>query len=78
MSLKLRKKLIGRALVESSSTEKLLGIQIVSNLTFNEHIPSICNKVGKKVNVLSRLVNYMTFEKYRMVMKAFIESQFNY
>ena len=78
MSLKLRKKLIGRALVESSSTEKLLGIQIVSNLTFNEHTPSICNKVGKKVNVLSRLVNYMAFEKYRMVMKAFIESQFNY
>ena len=78
MSLKLRKKLIGRALVESSSNEKLLGIQIDSNLTFNEHTPSICNEVGKKVNVLSRLVDYMAFEKYRMVMKAFIESQFNY
>ena len=35
-------------LVESSSTEKFLGIQIDSDLTFDEHISSICNKIGKK------------------------------
>ena len=37
------------ALVESRSTEKLLGIQIDSDLTFDEHISSVCNKVGKKI-----------------------------
>ena len=63
----------GEALVESSSTEKLLGTQIDSDLTFDEHISCIC-KVGKKMNVLSRLVNYMSLDKRRMVMKAFIES----
>ena len=64
--------------MEPGSTEKLLGIQIDSDLTFDEHISSICNKVAKKINVLSRLVNYMSLDKHHMVMKAFIESQFNY
>ena len=44
------------ALVESSSTEELLWIQINFDLTFDEHISSICNKVAKKINVLSRLM----------------------
>ena len=65
-------------MVESSSTEKLLGTQINFGLTFDQHISSICNKVGKKINVLSHLVNYMLFDKRLMVMKAFIGSQFNY
>ena len=56
----------------------MLGIQIDSDPTFDEHISSICNKVGKKINVLSRVANYMSLDKRRMVMKAFIESQFNY
>ena len=43
-----KKAYFGRALVESSSTEKLLGITIDSDLTFDEHISSICNEVGKK------------------------------
>ena len=50
-------------LVDSNSIEKLLGIQIDSGFTFDEHIFSICNKIGKKINVLSILVNYMSFDK---------------
>ena len=73
-----KKAYFGGALVESSSAENSLGIQIDSGLTFDEHISSICNKVGKKINVLSRLVNYTSFDKGRMVMKTFIESQFNF
>ena len=33
----------GGTLVKSSSTEKMLGIQINSDLTFDEHISSIYN-----------------------------------
>ena len=44
-----KKACFSRALVESSSTEKLLGIQIDSDLTFDKYISSICNKVGKKL-----------------------------
>ena len=54
-----KKAYFGGALVESSLTEKLVGIQINSDLTFDEHISSICNKVGKRINVLSRVLNYM-------------------
>ena len=73
-----KKAYFGGVLVESSSTEKLLGIQINPDLTFDGHISSICNKISKKINVLSRLVNFMSLDKRLMVMKAFIESQFNY
>ena len=60
-------------MVESSSTEKLLGIQSDSDLTFDEHISSLYNKVGKNINVRSCLVvNYMSLDKHRM------ESQFNH
>ena len=70
-----KKAYFGGALVESSSAENSLGIQIDSGLTFDEHISSICNKVAKKINLLSRLVNYMSFDKCGMIMKAFIESR---
>ena len=73
-----KKVYFGRAFVKPSTTEKLLGIQTDSDLTFDEHISSICNKVAKKINVLSRLVNYVPLDKRCMVNKAFIESQFNY
>ena len=38
-----KKAYFGGVLVESSSTEKLIGIQIDSDLTFDVHISSICN-----------------------------------
>ena len=72
-----KKSCFGVAFVESSSTEKLPGIHTDSDRTFDEHISSKCDKVGK-TNVLSRLVNYMSFHKPCMVMKAFIGSQLNY
>ena len=73
-----KKAYFGGTFVESSSSEKLLGSKIDSDLTFEEHISSIRNKLAKKINVLSGLVNYMSLDKRRMVMKAFIESQLNY
>ena len=47
-------------LVESSSTEKLLRIQIDSDLTFDEHISSICNKVGTKIIHSAALLIYIS------------------
>ena len=50
LSLKTPKKVyFGGALVGSSSTKKLFQIQIDFDLTFDENISSICNKVGKKL-----------------------------
>ena len=35
-------------------------------------------KVSRKIKALGRIANYMSLEKRRIVMKIFIESQFNY
>ena len=43
-----KKAYFGGALLESSSTEEFLKIQIDSDLIFDGHICSVCNKVGKK------------------------------
>ena len=58
--------------------QKLLGITTDSELNFDNHLSAICNKGSRKINALGRIANYMSLEKRRIVMKTFIESQFNY
>ena len=55
-----------------------MGVLIDSELNFENHILNICNKVSKKLNALGRFAGNITFEKRRVLFKAFIESQFNY
>ena len=38
----------------------------------------LCKKAGRKLPVLARLSNYMSFEKRKILLKAFVESQFGY
>ena len=58
---------------------KLLGVDIDSKLSFKNHVSSLCTtKAGRKLTALTRLVSFLTIEKRRLLMKAFIESQFNY
>ena len=64
--------------IAASSHEKLLGVIIYSELKFENHITEICLKVRKKINALCRISSFMSLEKRRTLMKAFIESQFNY
>ena len=64
--------------ITSSTAETLLGITINSELNFENHLSAICNKASRKINALGRTDNYMLLEKRRIVMKTFIESQFNY
>ena len=69
---------IGGHTIESSKVVKLLGVNIDNKLNFNEHISKICKKVGYKLHALARISHYMTTDKLRVLMKAFIESQFGY
>ena len=68
----------GGVSITSSTKEKLLGVLIDSDLNFEEHISFVCNKVSKKINALGRIANIMSYEKRRLIMKTFIESEFNY
>ena len=60
--------------VAASSHEKLLGVIIDSELKFENHITEVCFKVSKKTNALCRMPSFMSLEKRRTLMKAFIES----
>ena len=62
--------------IESEGNQVLLGITIDSNLSFNKHINNLCKKASPKLNALARIAGYMDFPKRRLIMKAFIASQF--
>ena len=64
--------------IKSSKLEKLLGIAIDNKLTFEKHVTNLCNKVSQKLNALTRIVNYIQPNQRRLIMKAFITSQFGY
>ena len=69
---------IGDASIKTSTKETLLGILIDSELSFDQHISSICSKVSKKLHALGRNATFMSFNKCRTLMEAFTESQFSF
>ena len=68
---------IGKTKIWESKKQKLLGVEIDRTLSFDEHIASLCRKAGKKSSLV-RSSNFMCTNKKRVLMKAFIESQFSY
>ena len=62
----------------NSKSKKLLGIVIDNNLSFKEHVTGLCKKASQKLHALARVTGYMDLEKRRIIMKAFIISQFGY
>ena len=57
---------------------KLLGVTIDQKLNFSEHVTKLCKKASMKLHALARVSKYMSTNKLRIIMKAFIESQFGY
>ena len=58
---------------KNSTEDKLLGVKFDSN-----HFTSICKKASQKLYALARISHYMELNKRRILMKAFITSQFSY
>ena len=56
----------------------MLGIKIDSNLNFEEHVSTLCRKANQKLHALARISKYIGPPKRRIIMKAFVTSQFNY
>ena len=50
---------IDNTYIEFEDEQLLLGITIDSNLTFANHINSICKKASQKLNALARITPYM-------------------
>ena len=70
--------LSSHASIGSSLNEKLLGINLDSELKFEKHINKIWNIVNKKLNALHRIGSHISFGKRKMLLRVFFESQFSY
>ena len=69
---------IGETKIWESNKQKLLGVVIDRNLNFSEYDFNLCRKADRKLSVLVRFLDYMSFEKRKFLLKAFVESQFGY
>ena len=69
---------VGDETIWESRSEKLLGVAVDKNLNFEEHLSTVCKKAGQKVSALARVVTILPFQKRRLILKTFIESQFSY
>ena len=63
---------IGDTEIKNSDYEKLLRITLHTKLNFNEHLNSII------INVLSRVIIYMSLSKKKILVNSFFNSLFNY
>ena len=69
---------IGNDIITSKTSVKLLRVTIDNKLNFNEHVDNICKKANNKLHALARIAKYLNPDKLRILMKTFIQSQFNY
>ena len=69
---------LGSEVVESENSITLLGINIDNRLNFENHVLGLIRKGNQKLHALARISKYMDHAKLRILMKTFIESQFNY
>ena len=64
--------------IENSDCEKLLGVKIDNELTFDCHVSDMCKKANRKINALARIAPFININKRRILMNSFFRSQFNY
>ena len=69
---------IGNDLIHSSTHVKLLGITIDSKLNFQQHVSKLCKRTSRKIHALGRISQYIETNKLKIIMRAFIETEFNY
>ena len=69
---------VGELQIGNINTEKLLGIKIDNKLSFENHVSDICSKVSQKLHALSRVSQFMSLDRRKELMNAFILSQFGY
>ena len=61
-----------------SNDVKSLGITLDNNLKVDKHESNICSKANRKLSALTRVAKFLPFNKRRILIRAFIESQFKH
>ena len=64
--------------IYGESSVDLLGIKIDDSLTFTLHVSKLCKNANQKLHALARIAKYLCKDKLKLIMKTFIQSQFNY
>ena len=63
--------------IRNEDSVKLLGIHLSNDLNLGYHVNQLCKKASKKLHALARIAKYMDINKRRILMKAFVSSQFS-
>ena len=66
------------SLISNEKIVKLLGVTVDKKLSFEHHLNLVCRKVSQKLHALARVSKFISKKKLRVIMKAFITSQFIY
>ena len=69
---------VGWSQLSSSKYEELLGVFIDHKLTSEIHLLNIVQNINQKLHALAKISKYMPQKKLRIIMKAFVSSQFAY
>ena len=68
---------VGEQVIWESLKEKLLGLTVDKKLKFQDHVHNMIKKASGKLSALTRLARLLPFDQKRILMSAFIESQFS-
>ena len=55
-----------------------LGVYFDNKLNFEYHLETLCKKAGQKLHALIRVSSFMSLQQQKIIMNAFITSQFGY
>ena len=64
--------------LKKTTPKKLLGITIDEHLSFNEHLTNVCKRASRKLNALSRVSSFLSYQHKKVIANSFISGQFNY
>ena len=64
--------------ISNEKIVKLLGVTVDNKLSFEPHLNLVCKKVSQKLHALPRVSKFISKKKLRVIIKAFILSQFSY
>ena len=57
---------LGNETIEKRSSVELLGVNIDTNLNFDEHVTNLCKKANQKLHALARISKYFTENKLKI------------
>ena len=69
---------VGNKRIFNSNNEEVLGGYFNNKLNFEYHIGKLCKKASQKLHALARVSSFMSCRQKKIIMNAFITSQFGY